>query len=144
MRYHLREFARGSIGPQDAKELFNLRHSSLRNAIERVFGVIKNRFPILKNTSSHSFDTVTDVIIACCTLHNFIHSHSNGEDWIYEEYDLQYENQSSEQEDINEPDDDYNTDGRRREGNRMREAIANAMWDEYSIHTRRLRDRHGH
>ncbi|RWR77282.1 putative nuclease HARBI1 [Cinnamomum micranthum f. kanehirae] len=95
VRYHLREFARGSIGPQDAKELFNLRHSSLRNAIERVFGVIKNRFPILKNTSSHSFDTVTDVIIACCTLHNFIHSHSNGEDWIYEEYDLQYENQFS-------------------------------------------------
>ncbi|RWR86206.1 putative nuclease HARBI1 [Cinnamomum micranthum f. kanehirae] len=78
VRYHLREFARGSIGPQDAKELFNLRHSSLRNAIERVFGVIKNHFPILKNTSSHSFDTVTDVIIACCTLHNFIHSHSNG------------------------------------------------------------------
>ncbi|RWR77284.1 putative nuclease HARBI1 [Cinnamomum micranthum f. kanehirae] len=49
----------------------------------------------------------SDVIIACCTLHNFIHSHSNGEDWIYEEYDLQYENQFSEQEDINEPDDDY-------------------------------------
>ncbi|RWR86475.1 putative nuclease HARBI1 [Cinnamomum micranthum f. kanehirae] len=124
VRYHLREFARGSIGSQDAKELFNLHHSSLRNAIERVFGVIKNRFPILKNTSSHSFNMVTDVIIVCCTLHNFIHSYSNGEDWIYEEYDLQYENQSSEQEDINEPDDDYSTDGRRREGNRMREAIA--------------------
>ena len=98
----------------------------------------------MKNTSSHSFDTVTYVIIACCTLHNFIHIHSNGEDGIYEEYDLQYENQSTEQEDINEPDDDYSIDRRRREGNRMRETIANAMWDEYNIRTRRLRDWHEH
>ena len=140
----MRELDRGSIGPQDAKELFNLRHSSLRNAIERVFGVIKKRFPILKNTSSHSFDTITDVIIACCILHNFIHIHSNGEDWIDEEYDIQYENQSSEKEDINKPDDDYSTDERRREGNRMWEAVANATWDEYSIRIRRLRDRHEH
>lgn len=84
----MRELDRGSIGPQDAKELFNLRHSSLQNAIERVFSVIKNLCPILKNTSSHSFDTVTNVIIVCCTLHNFIRIHSNGEDWIPEEYDL--------------------------------------------------------
>ncbi|RWR76312.1 putative nuclease HARBI1 [Cinnamomum micranthum f. kanehirae] len=80
---------RGVISPQDAKELFNLHHSSLRNAIERIFSVIKNRFPILKNTSSHSFVMATDVIIACCTLHNFTQIHSNSEYWIYEEYDLQ-------------------------------------------------------
>ena len=87
---------------------------------------------------------VTNVKIACCTLHNFIHIHSNGEDWIYEEYDLQYENQSFEHEDINEPDDEYSTDGRRREGNRMQQAIANAIWDEYNIRTRRLINRHEH
>lgn len=56
--------------------------------------------------SSHSFDTVTDVIIACCTLHNFTHIHSNGEDWVYEEYDLQCESPSFEREDIDELDDD--------------------------------------
>ena len=33
--------------PQSKEELFNLRHSSLRNIIERTFGILKNRFQIL-------------------------------------------------------------------------------------------------
>ncbi|KAG6507966.1 hypothetical protein ZIOFF_033321 [Zingiber officinale] len=36
IRYHLKEYSR--CGPTNAKELFNLRHASLRNAIERAFG----------------------------------------------------------------------------------------------------------
>ena len=36
VRYHLKEF--DVDGPQNAKELFNLRHSSLRNVIERMYG----------------------------------------------------------------------------------------------------------
>ncbi|GMP97486.1 hypothetical protein CsSME_00045720 [Camellia sinensis var. sinensis] len=31
------------------KELFNHRHSSLRNVIERTFGVLKQRFPLLRH-----------------------------------------------------------------------------------------------
>ncbi|KAG6530240.1 hypothetical protein ZIOFF_012463 [Zingiber officinale] len=45
IRYHLKEYSR--CGPTNAKELFNLRHTSLRNAIERAFGVLKKRFPII-------------------------------------------------------------------------------------------------
>ncbi|KAL7216458.1 hypothetical protein ACSBR1_028405 [Camellia fascicularis] len=42
-RYHLQEFhSRHYSGP---KELFNHRHSLLRNVIERTFGVLKKRFP---------------------------------------------------------------------------------------------------
>ncbi|KAL7190629.1 hypothetical protein ACSBR2_022835 [Camellia fascicularis] len=45
-RYHLQEFhGRHYSGP---KELFNHRHSSLCNVIERTFGVLKKRFPILR------------------------------------------------------------------------------------------------
>ena len=44
-RYHLRDF-RGGNRPEGAKELFNYRHSSLRNVIERCFGVLKARFPV--------------------------------------------------------------------------------------------------
>ncbi|VVA18103.1 Hypothetical predicted protein, partial [Prunus dulcis] len=33
--------------PRGAMELFYYRHSSLRNVIERCFGVLKARFPIL-------------------------------------------------------------------------------------------------
>ena len=43
--YHLRDF-RGGDHPEGAKELFNYRHSSLRNVIERCFGVLKARFPV--------------------------------------------------------------------------------------------------
>ncbi|KAG6479385.1 hypothetical protein ZIOFF_062848 [Zingiber officinale] len=46
-RYHLKEYSRNP--PRNARELFNLRHSSLRNAIERTFGVVKKRFAIIRN-----------------------------------------------------------------------------------------------
>ena len=45
-RYHLNEFS-ARFYRVNAKELFNLRHSSLRVTVERVFAVLKNRFKIL-------------------------------------------------------------------------------------------------
>ncbi|KAK5771643.1 hypothetical protein PVK06_047871 [Gossypium arboreum] len=45
VRYHLKEFS--DQGPENAKELFNLRHLSLRITIERVFGILKKRFRVL-------------------------------------------------------------------------------------------------
>lgn len=60
VRYHLREWALGNQGPQNAKELFNLRHASLRNAIERIFGVMKKRFPILTAAPEYPFDAQVD------------------------------------------------------------------------------------
>ncbi|KAG6498554.1 hypothetical protein ZIOFF_038274 [Zingiber officinale] len=45
IRYYLKEYSR--CGATNAKELFNLRHASLRNVIERAFGVLKKRFPII-------------------------------------------------------------------------------------------------
>lgn len=69
-RYHLKEQAGNS--PETAKELFNLRHSSLRNIIERTFGLLKKRFAYLRTTPFYSVDTQVDIILACCILHNFI------------------------------------------------------------------------
>ncbi|XLR69060.1 hypothetical protein S83_019732, partial [Arachis hypogaea] len=45
VRYHLKEFA--GREPENAYELFNLRHSSLRNVIEPSFGILKKRFAII-------------------------------------------------------------------------------------------------
>ena len=45
VRYHLKEYSRR--GPQNTQDLFNHRHSSLRNVIERTFGVLKKHFPII-------------------------------------------------------------------------------------------------
>ena len=44
-RYHLNEWIGNT--PQNYKELFNLRHASARNVIERSFGVLKKRWSIL-------------------------------------------------------------------------------------------------
>jgi len=43
LRYHLSEYG-PKHNPTNAKELYNLRHSSLRVTIERAFGAPKNRF----------------------------------------------------------------------------------------------------
>ena len=40
VRYHLREQNISQLRPQNKEELFNLRHSSARNAVERIFDVL--------------------------------------------------------------------------------------------------------
>ena len=40
--YHVADFARGDR-PQGRNELFNYLHASLRNVIERAFGMWKNK-----------------------------------------------------------------------------------------------------
>ena len=54
--------------------MFNLRHASLRNAIERAFGVLKKRFPIIGSTTEPTYfvDTQIEIILACCIIHNYL------------------------------------------------------------------------
>ncbi|XP_030930823.1 putative nuclease HARBI1 [Quercus lobata] len=70
-RYHLRDF-RGGNRPEGAKELFNYRHSSLRNVIESCFGVLKARFLVLKMMPRYKPCRQGNVMRACCTINNFI------------------------------------------------------------------------
>jgi hypothetical protein len=58
--------------PQNARELFNLRHSSLRVSVERAFGALKNRFRILYSKPFHTYKTQVKLVIACYILHNWI------------------------------------------------------------------------
>jgi len=72
MRYHLSEY-----GPRhnstNAKELYNLRHNSLRVTIERAFGALKDCFQILDNKSFHKYKTqVIKRVQAYYSLHNWI------------------------------------------------------------------------
>ena len=57
---------------ENAKELFNLHHSSLRTTIERGFGVIKKPFCVLDAEPFWSFNTQVDVVLACGVIHNHI------------------------------------------------------------------------
>ncbi|XP_030959167.1 protein ANTAGONIST OF LIKE HETEROCHROMATIN PROTEIN 1-like [Quercus lobata] len=70
VRYHLKEFSDNP--PRNDKELFNLRHSSLRTSIECCFGVLKKRFRVLDAEPFWSFPTQVDVVLACCIIHNHI------------------------------------------------------------------------
>ena len=58
--------------PTNARELFNLRHSSLRVTVERAFGALKNRFRIIDNRPFHPFKTQVKLVLACCIIHNWI------------------------------------------------------------------------
>jgi hypothetical protein len=68
-RYQLNELSLRNI-PQNAEELFNLRHSSLRVTIERAFAALKNRFKILDQKPFHTFPTQVKLVLARCILHN--------------------------------------------------------------------------
>ena len=58
--------------PKDAEELYNLRHASARNVIERIFGVLKRRFRILVHPPEFDMDTQSRLPPALAALHNFI------------------------------------------------------------------------
>ncbi|KAL6880595.1 hypothetical protein ACP4OV_012160 [Aristida adscensionis] len=70
-KYHLPEFRMGPV-PRGKKELFNHRHSSLTNVIERTFGVLKMKWRILEKVPSFPVRKQSKIIIAYMPLHNFI------------------------------------------------------------------------
>jgi len=71
--YHLPEFRlRRGRALQGKDEIFNFLHSSLRNVIERAFGVLKQKWRILKAMPSFSPRQQKHIIMACIALHNFI------------------------------------------------------------------------
>ena len=144
VRYHLAEWGRAHVRfviypytatnymlttylrPQNKEELFNLRHASAQNVIERIFGVLKHRFRILYMAPEYSMDIQARIPAALAAIHNFIRIHDPETNPI--------------------PDEDHNTghanDADHRasslEAERQddisdvrRDEIAQAMWDDY-------------
>jgi hypothetical protein len=70
-KYHLQDY-RGETGPEGMEEIFNFTHSSLRNDIERAFGVLKMKWRILLNIPPYELETQTKIIVTCMALHNFL------------------------------------------------------------------------
>ncbi|KAA0041834.1 putative nuclease HARBI1 [Cucumis melo var. makuwa] len=54
------------------REYFNMKHSSVRNVIERAFGVLKGCWAILNGKLYYPLQVQCCTILACCLLHNLI------------------------------------------------------------------------
>lgn len=70
-RYHVPEWQHGRH-PVGLKEVFNYHHASLRNVIERLFGVLKMKWRILLKVPRFPVNKQSQIIVACMALHNFI------------------------------------------------------------------------
>ncbi|KAL6587747.1 hypothetical protein OROMI_000725 [Orobanche minor] len=79
-----RDFGGQGRHPRNASELFNLRHASLRNVIERVFGIFKSRFTIFKTAPPFSFQTQAELVLACAGLHNFLRKECRSDEFPIE------------------------------------------------------------
>src|SRR5438128_11932198 len=70
-KYDLPEF-RSDPCPSGKKEVFNHLHSSLRNVVERSFGVLKMKWRIFLELPSYPMVKQSKIIHTCMALHNLI------------------------------------------------------------------------
>ncbi|KAL6563574.1 hypothetical protein OROGR_002533 [Orobanche gracilis] len=89
------DFAGQGRDPENAKELFNLRHASLRNVIERIFGIFKSRFTVFKTAPPFPYKTQPELVLACAGLHNFLRNECRSDEFPVESED----EESSDEED---------------------------------------------
>lgn len=52
------------------QQKYNEAHIKTRNVVERQYGVLKRRFPVLAVGIRLELSTAVKVILACCILHN--------------------------------------------------------------------------
>lgn len=134
VRYHLKEVALAGKKPTTREELFNLRHSSLRNVVERIFGVTKRRFQIFKHAPEYNLDVQSSLVFAITALHNFIRSHQLQEDIYDREEELAEKERGSSSENVLEEDINTHANTSKGDGKRMnefRDKLAEQMWQDY-------------
>jgi hypothetical protein len=104
--YHLREWSQAELRyhiifnimcyyslhiynrPANSEELFNLRHASARNIVERIFGILKNRFGILRSNPNLDVDTQAKIAPALAAIHNVIRDYDSADlQALLNEYD---------------------------------------------------------
>jgi DDE superfamily endonuclease len=130
VRYHLKEQWQSKNKPETYQELFNLRHSSLRNAIERIFGVAKRKFKVLKSVPEYSVEVQTQLVCAVVVLYNFVRRREGdlGDRYFLpDQEDLLVLNSEDIQAEL---EGNYKDNGST-EMDKKRDEIAKAMWKDY-------------
>ncbi|XP_073533020.1 uncharacterized protein [Phyllobates terribilis] len=54
------------------RRIFNYRLSRARHVVENAFGIMANRFRIFHTPINMKLTSIDSVVLACCTLHNFL------------------------------------------------------------------------
>ncbi|PKA45940.1 hypothetical protein AXF42_Ash021692 [Apostasia shenzhenica] len=133
IRYHIARFSSANSREYASmEEKVNHRHACLRNIVERTFGILKQRFRILSTMRPFLLETQRDVILACFVLHNFIAQYSMT-DPIFtapkmEEVESDANDVALTQ--LHEDAQDHSQVGDRHKGDRMRQHIARAIWEQ--------------
>ncbi|XP_038705743.1 uncharacterized protein LOC120001469 isoform X2 [Tripterygium wilfordii] len=125
---HLQEYKGANQLPRNAEELFNHRHSSLRNVIQKSFNVLKTRFPILKLAPQYAFHVQRDIVIAACVLHNYIRREEKN-DWLFagvEGVTVEELPDIDDQQDVH-----LASTVQDEVASSLRESIAESMWDNF-------------
>ena len=142
--YHLKEYSSRPL--ENPQELFNLHHASLYNAIERAFGVLKKRFPIIGSTTepNYSPNTQSSIFLACCILHNYLMGVEPDESLI-KEVDRDISNELEESDEVNDTPINVNdtnpqicqnsmsVDEDAARGEFIRDDLAIQMWRDYCV-----------
>jgi DDE superfamily endonuclease len=129
VRYHLKEWSQiQNAKPADYQVLFNLRHSSARNVIERAFGVIKRRFQILKYGCEHPISTQIKLFPALACLSNYIDRLEKDDDHILDQYVDEEPNNPEENASANRIE---ASSAATKEAEKWRDTIAKQLWQDY-------------
>ncbi|XP_004240177.1 uncharacterized protein [Solanum lycopersicum] len=128
IRYHLPEYRGANLLPRNANELFNHRHASLRNAIQKSFDVLKTRFPILKLAPQYAFHTQRDIVIAACVIHNHIRREDKS-DWLFKDIEGRYVEELPDLDDN--PDPHLAFQIQEQSASALRDSITAAMWNDF-------------
>jgi hypothetical protein len=156
VRYHLREWQQSGwqeyvayipqrcstsdplitlLRPETPQELFNLRHSQLRNVIERIFGVAKKQFLPLKFGTNFAPNEQASFVLALCILFNIICIISPPDELAnWDNFDGNLDSVLGGGEDGDEGDlGGFVSTAERREADARRDQIAQEMWAQYLV-----------
>jgi DDE superfamily endonuclease len=111
--------------------LFNLRHASARNVIERIFGVLKRRFRILLIAPEYNMEVQARIPVALSALHNFIRLHDPEEGSLSDIHNHHALNDTDGLRVRNLNDAMFEVEEVREEVDARRDRIAEAMWVDY-------------
>lgn len=120
--------------PSNREELFNLRHSSLRQFIERMLGVLKLWFKILAVKFQINLKQQYDKFIACTCVHN-MKPRCNGKSHLIF-WEAEHSSNKESRISVKDTAEDYNSQTATsnhypKECENWRDGMAEAMWKQY-------------